>query len=901
MRVEIYHDILARKVFEQASPQEQMRLRIERFVEERFQHFKSTQGLLGKEDLEYIRPYLAQLDLEESRLNFIKRSQRAEKRRKRRLVGFLLSIIIALSLLAAWAVQERVKAQKERDQANANALVNQSIVALLTEKDASKALFLTQKALDIVPGNQSSWRQMYDICYQDANERPYYPLSWTLKSNSAEVPTGIAFSPGGRFISLYNDTIIELWSYDNRLLKTFKFPGKHISEIELSPDDRLLAAVSLEGEVQIWETDSEQLAATWTLEEEIIYDLEFTDCGEGKDQLQILTATNKGNIYWRDTSGKLIRQIHNPAGAIIDIIPLAKCERLITIDSSSQSLKIWNRQGELIQIIREYNKGLALSLSPDKRTFATAWGKKPHTYANIWDSDGQKIATTDPPAHNFWWIYSIHYAPNGRYLATGSADKTVKIWDAAEPSRRLAVLSGHTGRVYQVRFSPDSRSVLTGSEDGTAKIWNLEGELIADLAHSNTQKVTSAYWSPDGRHALTILEDGKSVKIWNLQPFEQVLDQGRGLVTDLVVSPYGKRVASANQDGRLKLWTLEGRSLHSFELSVPLVNVLAFSSEGRYLAAGSLDGQVFVWDLQEMDDPVSSPLANISLGDPVNALIFSNDGLHLLVAGGDRATNTGFASWLHWNAKERRLESAPISTKSLSTVFTAALSPDNKTAAIGDVEGKLYFWQIMDKGATIKPLNSNENFQKEIVDIAFSPRGKYVASIDEDSSLVIWTSEGKIHQTIRQEMALNTVTFSQDGQFLIVGGRGRKVFVWDLSGAKIDESDDNEAAIISLDLAKKGRVFASGSANPNSYSDSQSGQLRAADIRLGQLNEAGELFYLARLSKHTDAVNKVCFTPDGRFLISGGYDGRVIAWPLAEQLLETLHQRGLSNRNLSKN
>jgi WD40 repeat protein len=151
----------------------------------------------------------------------------------------------------------------------------------------------------------------------------------------------------------------------------------------------------------------------------------------------------------------------------------------------------------------------------------------------IWTSDGQRLATYRSGRGKSVQIYSavdgslqrklshddrvmtVAWSPNGKDLATGSADHVVRIWDTRTGSL-LRALYGHSAPVVSLAWSRDGRWLASGSGDNTARVWNVStGELIHTIeAHTDT--VTALAWSPDGRLA-TGSEDGLA-KIWVLDP-----------------------------------------------------------------------------------------------------------------------------------------------------------------------------------------------------------------------------------------------------------------------------------------------------------------------------------------------------------------------------------------------
>jgi serine/threonine protein kinase len=111
-------------------------------------------------------------------------------------------------------------------------------------------------------------------------------------------------------------------------------------------------------------------------------------------------------------------------------------------------------------------------------------------------------------------VYSVAISPDGQTLASGSADKTIKIWNLST-GQEIRTLTGHSDPVRSVAFSPDGQTLASGSFDKTIKIWNLStGQEIRTLTgHSNW--VNSVAFSRDGQTLASGSYD-KTIKIWNI-------------------------------------------------------------------------------------------------------------------------------------------------------------------------------------------------------------------------------------------------------------------------------------------------------------------------------------------------------------------------------------------------
>jgi hypothetical protein len=153
----------------------------------------------------------------------------------------------------------------------------------------------------------------------------------------------------------------------------------------------------------------------------------------------------------------------------------------------------------------------SVAFSPDGRRIAS--GSVDQT-VKVWDAEsGRELATLSGHSDA---VDSVAFSPDGRWIASGSKDKTVKVWDA-ESGRELATLSGHSDLVDSVAFSPDSRRIASGSADKTVKVWDAEsGRELATLS-GHSDAVLSVAFSPDSRRIASGSVD-KTVKVWNAGP-----------------------------------------------------------------------------------------------------------------------------------------------------------------------------------------------------------------------------------------------------------------------------------------------------------------------------------------------------------------------------------------------
>ncbi|WP_293302932.1 WD40 repeat domain-containing protein [Microcoleus sp. PH2017_27_LUM_O_A] len=267
-----------------------------------------------------------------------------------------------------------------------------------------------------------------------------------------------------------------------------------------------------------------------------------------------------------------------------------KAEPSIELVGSLQQSVLEGRERNRLE--KDSSWARSVNFSPDGKTLASGSGDNT---IKLWDvTTGQEISTLKGHSNP---VSSVNFSPDGKTLASGSGDNTIKLWDASL-GKEIHTFKGHSSSVSSVNFSPDGKTLASGSGDNTIKLWDasIGKEIHTFKGHSSS--VSSVNFSPDGKTLAS--GSGRTIKLWDVTKGRKIriLKGHSRAVWSVSFSPDGKTLASGSYDNTIKLWDIStGKEIHTLQGYSGPVKSVSFNPDGKTLASGSGDNTIKLWDV----------------------------------------------------------------------------------------------------------------------------------------------------------------------------------------------------------------------------------------------------------------------------------------------------------------
>lgn len=513
-------------------------------------------------------------------------------------------------------------------------------------------------------------------------------------------------------------------------------------------------------------------------------------------------------------------------------------------------------------------------------------------------------------------VSAIAVTADGKWLATGSFDCTIKLWNLEQGP--VLTLSGHHKPVLALIFAPDGQTLVSASVDDTVKLWNWqEKSVIRSLTeHCGSVVSVSLAVSRDGQQ-LAIGSDNHKIKLINLQTEEvRVLQYSRGInsvafspddqllasgssdntvqlwnvatqelltilaghlrdVNAVAFHPSGEWVASASSDKTIRLWTIkDGKLAKTLIGHADWVRTIAFSPDGKILASGGADKTIKLWDTQtgEVLETLEGHERDI------NALTFTPDGEKLVSASSDKTIKI----WQNQEIPQTALQaSAPMTmlrtllgyqdlelTHTLyghsDSVYVVAFHPNGQFLASGSWDGSIKLWKV----STGQQQYTLKGHLNRVYSLAFHPDGQLMVSGSLDGTLRLWhVGTGKLKRTLREwEGKIRSVAVSPDGQYF-ASSAGKIVKLWDFeTGQEISQLTGHLKDVNAIAWSRDRKILATASADRT--------------IKLWNI-DSPEAY--CTLQGHQKEISAIAWGPEDEWIASSSLDNTVKLWHIPTQ------------------
>jgi WD40 repeat protein len=580
----------------------------------------------------------------------------------------------------------------------------------------------------------------------------------------------VAISPDGQLIATgSNDKTVKIWRRDGTLLRTLKHSGT-VHRVAFSPDGRSIVAACLNGKVQIWDVDGNLLRSI-EAHKAPVWGIAFSPDGQ-----MIASASGDRTIrLWR-LDGTLIRTLNGHQNSVWNVA-FSPDSKIVASGSVDRTVKLWQTDGTLLRTLADHQAPvwdvafcpatveqetpLLASVSSDRtvklwqldgtlaRTLKTesvllgvdcqsgflAASTKDNTI-KLWKTDGtfrrnllKHLAVTR----------DVALTRAGTMAASASEDSTVKLWQQNQFLSRP--LYRHEDTIWEVASSPDSQFIAAAGGDQLT-LWQTNGTFKQAIERDTVRTVAFGQAMGAGQSGWLMATGGsdRQVQIWQWNANAAKLELQRsfggldGSIYAVAFNPKEQTIAAAGDGQTIKIWTLDGKLLHSFWAHHERIWKLAFSPDGQQIASASEDGTVKLWKKD-------GTLLRTFQGHEgvIWGMAFSPGGDRLVSVSRDDTINI-------WRTDGTLLKTIPAQSQGLTRV---AWSPDGETIATAGVDNTVKLWSVT--GQLLKTLPGHRGM---VVSLTFTPDGHFLVSGGDDNVVIVWDLE-RIEQLDELSYACN--------------------------------------------------------------------------------------------------------------------------------------------------
>jgi WD40 repeat protein/serine/threonine protein kinase len=442
---------------------------------------------------------------------------------------------------------------------------------------------------------------------------------------------------------------------------------------------------------------------------------------------------------------------------------------------------------------------LGLAFSPDRQTLA--YNENEGGDIVLWDIRSRSVIRR-LKGHS-WYVSTLAFTPDAQTLASGSKDRSVKLWDCGA-GREAVTFTNYTGPAGNLRISPDGTMLATVSSSSAQQVTLQElrtgREVLKLRGHQNV--ISDVGFSPDGRTLFTGSQDG-SVRVWNVTARPKQADNRQfatglgefhgGTGTAVCLSPDGRHLLSVFTDDSFSVWDLKTLA-ESQHHRVPLSQFAcaALASGGEVAAFVPRDGNVILWHRESGETNwFGRPTT-----DPSSRALFSQDG-KLLAISGDRGLCVCDVSG------KTKLHTFPLRA---GDPLSLAFSRDGRKLAVGYSSGVVKIWDLARRTNEITLRVHNP----AVRGLALLPDERTLIAVGRDIQFWDLNSQRELFRLKPRPTNFRGCSISPDGRRLAVGAFDGLVTVWDLdSRQEVATLNGDERPINAVSFLPDGNTLVS--------------------------------------------------------------------------------------------
>jgi len=298
-----------------------------------------------------------------------------------------------------------------------------------------------------------------------------------------------------------------------------------------------------------------------------------------------------------------IAELAGHVGPVTGVAFSSDGSSIATIGADAR-LKIWNAGSGTLARTIELDNGPATALALFGTSALTG-----HASGDIVLWDWQRAEKVASFKRNEAEIWSVAFVGRADRFAASSHDWKVTLWDRANPAGPVQVIDAHDSSAQALAYATTDKGPLlaSGGADKTVKLWNLDTLDRMRTYRGHKDFISALTFAPDGKSLASASIDG-NIRIWSTQSnrLQRRLYGHRGRVGSLAFSPDGKTLLSSGSDGQLRIWDVaRGRTLRTITGHAGAINFASYSPDGTRLASAGADGVVRLWA-----NPVLPPATN---------------------------------------------------------------------------------------------------------------------------------------------------------------------------------------------------------------------------------------------------------------------------------------------------